>query len=242
MKAETVSVLTELNRTFYSEFGESFAATRRRVQDGVQRALALIPDGGAWLDVGCGSGTLAAEWLRLGRASTYLGIDFSETLLREARQTVGDAAVGIRFARADLSDPAWAAGLEAGSFAGALAFAVLHHLPSLQLRERVLCQARDLLIPGGLLVHSQWQFQHSGKLMARRLPWEVAGLDVADLEPGDTLLDWRTPTGQGLRYVHLFDLEELNGLAARVGFNVRETYESDGYGGRLGLYQVWEKK
>ena len=81
--------------------------------------------------------------------------------------------------------------------------------------------------------------------MARRLDWERAGLSETDVEPGDTLLDWRFALpGQaeqvGLRYVHLFSREELAELAAQSGFEISETYELDGEGGRLGLYQVWK--
>lgn len=242
MNDTTAAQLIELNRVFYAAFGPAFAATRRRVQDGVRRALDLLPDTGDWVDLGCGSGALAAQWQRLGRVSTYLGLDFSEPLLAEARQ----AAPGAHFAQADLSDPGWADGLAAGTFNGALAFAVLHHLPSAALRRRVIGQVHGLLKPGGWFVHSQWQFQHSPKLMARRLPWSEIELDETQLEPGDTLLDWRFALpGQaeqrGLRYVHLFSLDELNELARQAGFTVRETYESDGQGGRLGLYQVWVK-
>lgn len=242
MNDATATQLIELNRRFYAAFGPAFAATRRRVQDGVRRALDLLPDTGDWIDLGCGSGALAALWQRLGRTSTYLGLDFSGPLLEEARL----AAPGARFAQADLSDPGWTEGLTAGCFSGALAFAVLHHLPSSALRQRVVNQVRDLLKPGGWFVHSQWQFQHSPKLMARRLPWSEIELDETQLEPGDTLLDWRfaLPGQQeqrGLRYVHLFSQDELNELARQAGFTVRETYESDGQGGRLGLYQVWVK-
>ncbi|MDZ4158263.1 MAG: hypothetical protein U1B80_00610 [Anaerolineaceae bacterium] len=43
----------------------------------------------------------------------------------------------------------------------------------------------------------------------------------------------------GLRYVHLFSRQELIALANRNGFEIVQTFESDGEGGRLGLYQVW---
>jgi SAM-dependent methyltransferase len=127
---------------------------------------------------------------------------------------------------------------------GALAFAVLHHLPGMELRRRVLLQVHDLLVPGGWFIHSEWQFQHSPRLMARRLPWTRLGLQVGDLEEGDTLLDWRHAScGQaeqvGLRYVHLFSRAELQELAALSGFRIAEEFESDGKGGNLGLYQVW---
>jgi len=82
--------------------------------------------------------------------------------------------------------------------------------------------------------------------MARRVPWETVGIDESNLEPGDTLLDWRyalpgQPEQVGLRYVHLFTREELAELAAQAGFTVDSEFESDGDGGRQGLYQAWRK-
>jgi tRNA (uracil-5-)-methyltransferase TRM9 len=162
--------------------------------------------------------------------------------MRQRHRTCADF-----ISQADLLDPTWpAAAAPLAPWRGALAFAVFHHLPGAENRLRVLRDLHALLQPGGWLVHSQWQFQHSAKLMARVLPWSAAGLNPADLEPGDTLLDWRfalpgQPEQTGLRYVHLFSLDELNHLAAQSGFQVQETFESDGQGGRLGLYQIWEK-
>jgi len=48
------------------------------------------------------------------------------------------------------------------------------------------------------------------------------------------------PTRVGLRYVHLFSRAGLGVLAEQSGFAVRETFESDGTTGNLGLYQVWQ--
>ncbi len=127
-----------------------------------------------------------------------------------------------------------------------LALAVLHHLPGAGLRRQVLGQVHELLGPGGWFIHSEWQFQNSARLMARRLPWDSIGLKEEDLEEGDTLLDWRHALpGQaeqaGLRYVHLFSRPELADLAAQSGFAIQQEFESDGEGGRLGLYQVWRR-
>ncbi len=252
MDDATIARLTGLNRKFYSQFGEAFALTRRRLQDGVRRVLAGLPDEGAWLDLGCGGGALAVEWLARGRRSAYLGLDFSAELLAAARQAVesarGQAADcgQIRFETADLSADNWLQTVQPGSLRGALAFAVLHHIPSAALRAHLLERVWQRLAPGGCLVHSEWQFQHSPKMMARRLPWSAAGLDEALVEPGDTLLDWRfSLPGQaeqsGLRYVHLFERDELSQLAAACGFEIVDEFESDGHGGRLGLYQVWRR-
>ena len=248
MHQQTAARLVELNFQFYQIFAPAFAATRRRIQPGVRRILNTLPPGGDWLDLGCGSGALAAAWIKSGRSGSYLGLDFSRELLEEARRGLPAELPGslkVDFAAANLFENDWAAGFPLHSFDGSLAFAVLHHLPGLNLHRRVLSQAHALLKPGGLLIHSNWQFQHSPRLMARRQPWGTIGLTSQDVESGDTLLDWRytlpgEPERTGLRYVHLFSREELQELARICSFVILDEFESDGEGGRLGLYQVWQ--
>ena len=167
-------------------------------------------------------------------------MDFSTTLLAAARA----AAPGVHFLQGDLCKPAWLKSLPRSQYQGILCFAVLHHIPGADLRLRLLQQVRSLLPEGGWFVHSVWQFQNSPRLVERVLPWERAGLSADDLEPGDTLLDWRAaqpgaPSQTGLRYVHRFSRAELDELAEKAGFTVQESFESDGKGGRLGLYQIW---
>ena len=249
MQAATAARLLSLNLQFYQTFGKAFAETRRRIQPGIRRALELIPPSGRWLDLGCGPGTLAVEWFRQKHQGEYLGLDFSAQLLDEARQAVQGLSLPglqIHFESADLSFAGWEKAAQGQPFDGVLAFAVLHHLPGAELRRQVLCRVHELLAPGGCFIHSEWQFQHSPKLMARRQPWDRIGLKDEDLEEGDTLLDWRHAlVGQaersGLRYVHLFSRLELADLAARSGFVVEREFDSDGEGTRLGLYQVWRR-
>jgi len=248
MHPDHIETLLNINRQFYATFGRAFADTRRRIQPGVRRVLENLPPAGRWLDVGCGSGALAAEWARL-RCGAYLGLDFSHELLAEARQALAEVAqpqAAVQFAHCDLSAPGWADDLPA-PFDGVLCFAVLHHIPDRALRCRLLHAVHRLLQGGdhGYFIHSVWQYQHSPRLLARCLPWQTVGLDETDLDPGDTLLDWRyAPPGQserhGLRYVHLFSRPELDELAAACGFRILESFESDGQGGRLGLYQLWQ--
>lgn len=250
MQPDVIQTILALNHQFYQTFGAAFAATRQRIQPGVARILERLPDGGHWLDLGCGSGALAAAWTRRMRRGSYLGLDFSPALLEEARQALPPAqpaGLSIRFASADLSDPGWTAALDRSGYNGVLAFAVLHHIPGAELRRRLLRQARSLLPAGGQLILSVWQFQHSPRLLARRQPWELAGLEESDVDEGDALLDWRRSLpgqagGIGLRYVHLFSRSELGSLAEESGFRIVEEFESDGEGGRLGLYQVWEAR
>lgn len=250
MQEATIQKLLELNRQFYRDFATAFAATRRRIQPGVRHVMTMLPPNGDWLDLGCGSGALAVEWVKAGRAGSYTGVDFSSQLLQEAQNNlIGISTPGlqVRFIAANLSDPNWTTKIKPPEqWDGILAFAVLHHIPSNILRHQLLNQVHDLLKPGGWFIHSEWQFHHSPRLLRRVLPWETIGLTADDLEEGDYLLDWRhhlpgQPAGPGLRYVHLFNREELATLAKTCGFQIIKEFESDGEGGKLGLYQTWQK-
>ena len=248
MHQKTIQSILDINRQFYQTFGDAFAATRRRIQPGIRRILADLPRDGHWLDLGCGSGALAMEWMRLEYTGSYTGIDFSTPLLAEAQRSLaeveGSKALIIQFQQADLLSENWSGLLSRLYYDGVLCFAVMHHLPGKATRLRFLKQVRSLMHPGSSFYHSNWQFQHSPKLVARIQPWNLTAIDESDLENGDALLDWRyslpgQPETNGLRYVHIFSPEELTELAAESGFRIIDTFESDGEGGRLGLYQHW---
>jgi hypothetical protein len=129
--------------------------------------------------------------------------------------------------------------LASSKWSGVTAFAVLHHIPSAELRLNLLRVVRQLIREDGLFIHSNWQFLNSEKLRARIQPWEAAALPASAVDAGDYLLDWRSG-GEGLRYVHHFDEQELDELAKASGFRVAELYYADGEGGRLSLYQAWQ--
>jgi tRNA (uracil-5-)-methyltransferase TRM9 len=238
MDSGTAARLVEINREFYTRFGDSFSATRRRIQPGVRRVLESLRGDESILDLGCGNGELARELAGRGHRGAYLGLDFSVPLLRDAEAQPG--GFSARFMEIDLTKlPAFSDQLAVeGGWSVVTAFAVLHHIPSQDLRLEILRVINDLLRPDGRFIHSHWQFLNSEKLKARIQPWEAAGGDAPDVDPGDYLLDWRSG-GKGLRYVHHFDESELGELARASHFQILDTFYSDGDTGNLGLYQVW---
>ncbi len=239
MESATAARLLDLNRQFYQTFGRDFSATRGRIQPGVRRVLGGLQGDEAILDLGCGNGELARALASHGHHAAYIGLDFSRPLLKEAeRQLQG---LPSTFLPADLTSGDWDSLLVSRSFDLVFAFAVLHHIPGLDLRLSILHKVRALLCEGGKFIHSEWQFLNSLRLQERIQDWGQIGLAAADVDRNDYLLDWRHG-GRGLRYVHHFDAAELNALAADSGFRIRATFHADGQGGRLGLYQIWEKK
>ena len=238
MDSSTAARLIELNRDFYTRFGDSFSATRHRIQPGVHRVLEMLRGDESILDLGCGNGELARELAKRGHRGSYLGVDFSLPLLREAESQPEDFSV--KFMQADLTQLSVIREqlFIMGHWQVVTAFAVLHHIPSHELRLNILRIVRQLIKEDGRFIHSNWQFLNSEKLKARIQPWEAAAIPSAAVDAGDYLLDWRNG-GNGLRYVHHFDEKELDELAKASGFRVADIFYSDGEGGRLGIYQVW---
>jgi tRNA (uracil-5-)-methyltransferase TRM9 len=236
----TTERLISLNRRFYTDHGHDFSLTRGRLQPGVMRLLDRLHGTESLLDLGCGNGELARTLSRRGHRGPYLGLDFSPPLLHDAQREAFNFPV--QFVRADIAELSMMrGGLPAtGTWSWITAFAVLHHLPGLSLRLALLRNVHDLLGEAGIFVHSCWQFLSSPRLKARIQPWESAALAPEELDADDYLLDWKVGH-RGLRYVHHFSEEELEQLARLAGFEVAETFYSDGENKRLSLYQVWRK-
>ena len=220
--------LLRINARFYQQFGAEFAASRSALQPGMLRALPALTGCAAVLDVGCGNGRFGGA---LPAPVRYVGVDSSAALLGCAAQRAHAS-----FLQLDLMDPAWVLRVRR-RFPAIVCFAVLHHVPGARRRLRLLRQLHGLLQPGGVCVLSVWQFAHVPRLRRKICDWQQAGVMAGQVDAQDYLLDWQRG-GSGLRYAHQFSLAELAQLCARAGFEVRQTYRSDGATGDMGLYVI----
>jgi tRNA (uracil-5-)-methyltransferase TRM9 len=234
MEPETVQRLLHINQEFYQTFAKSFSDTRQRIQPGVLKAIDEISPAARVLDLGCGNGLLANELATAGHNGAYIGIDSSDEMLAEARNTVDHPQA--RFIRAEFINDSWATSLSK-PFDLIFAFAVLHHIPGVRERERWLFEIRKLINAEGTFSFSNWNFLSSTRLRDRMVPWNRVDLSASDVESGDYLLDWRRD-GVGLRYVHAFESGEIEALLSTASFEVNETYFSDGENGTLGSYYI----
>jgi len=238
MRPEIAREIVSLNHQFYQSFSGDFSETRGRLQSGVLRILERIPPADKVLDLGCGNGNLLAGLADNGFTGSYLGADFSLDLLNHAAQDI-PTGLQAEFVQLDLTAPDWSGLLPTRSYDAIFCFATLHHIPSQELRGSICRNIRTLLDANGVLFLSVWQFIRSERLKRRIIPWDTLGIKDDQVDHGDYLLDWRRG-GVGTRYVHLFTDAELRHLAVTSGFKVVERFDSDGEGGNLGLYQVWE--
>ncbi len=145
----------------------------------------LVPPGGLILDVGCGTGALAAWIQRAGYAVT--GVDASVGMLAQAR----DGGVGAVFAAYSTALP-----FPDGAFDLALSVATMHHLETEERVAATIAEMGRVVRPGGhVLIWDHNPLNPYWPILMRRVPqdhgderlvgvWElIAAVRFAGLRP-----------------------------------------------------------
>ncbi len=241
MDEATTEKLLALNREFYAAFARPFAGSRPASDPALTAILPHIPQRARVLDVGCGNGRLALLLDQERPGAAYLGLDAAPELIETARaQTKRLTNISAQFRVADVTQLDIAhRSLDIAHWSLITCLAVLHHIPGLALRLRVLRDLAELLSPDGRLILSTWQFLSSARMRRKIVGWAEIGVPEEALEPGDYLLDWKR-AGRGLRYCHLVDETEVEQLAAASGLSVRQTFRAGGREGDLSLFAILE--
>ena len=232
MQPEVAQQLRELNQKFYASLADPFARTRANPHPGFFAMLPFLPERcEAVLDVGCGNGRFGHFLQQHHPVTRYVGVDFTVELLAKGAEMLPNATFLPRdMSRADCLD-----GL--GAFDLVVCLAAMHHLPGRENRVRLLQGMRRVLLPGGRIILSNWQFMDSERQQRKVRDWSEIGLTAADVDETDYLLTWRHD-GFGLRYVAMIDEAETAVMAAAADLQVIGQFRSDGKEGNLSLYTV----
>ncbi len=240
MTPATAEALIELNRRFYDERADAFAAHRKGPWPGFSRVLAALPDGPV-LDVGCGDGRFGVALARMRPGATWIGVDASRPLLDRARHR---SDLPARRSLVTLDVARHPDALPQGPLAGAVALGLLHHVPTEARRTSLLRAMAGRLGPGGILAATFWRFRRADRLRRLELgpeAWARYGVDPTDVEPGDALLSFGGDEDGAPRYCHFASDEEIDRLDAAVGLPLHARYRADGREGELNEYLVWER-
>jgi SAM-dependent methyltransferase len=257
MQLNTQQRLLALNRDFYLTVADEFDSTRLYVPPGMSKASEFVGQFAAErppdlpltvLDAGCGNGRFAWALNTLQRPCQYIGVDLNPRLLELAQGHVASLPyLRARFFCADISQPTWLRQLTDNSAADwdktvdlIGCFAVLHHFPGYDLRQRIVKQLAGLLQTGGLLITSNWQCLSSQRFVQKQIEWVSLAIDPADLDACDVLLPWNQGA-HAIRYIHQIDEEEMQRLAQDAGLQIEASYRIDGKEGNLNLYAVLRK-
>lgn len=181
------------------------------------------------LDLGCGNGRYyqALE----DKEVNYIGIDSSQELINIAKQKYP----GVDFQVGDaLNLP-----FDDNQFDKIYSIAVLHHIPSNQLRLDFLKEAKRVLKPGGLIILTNWKF-HQAKEWKLLIKYTILRLvKKSKLDYFDIMEPWAKKTE---RYYHWFRKRELINLAKEAGLKVKEFgVTKNSRGNRQNYYLILEK-
>ena len=186
-----------MNKDYYEIAGKAFSNSRKGMFWPELKLLEKhVSSSKAVLDVGCGNGRLL-DHISL-KTNQYLGVDFSEELLREARALhPGYVFENHNMISLPFSD---------GSFDVVCFIASLHHLRSGHFQ--VLKNAYRILKSGGILFMMNWNLYRDAPALKTR----VVSKD------GHT--DWYIPALGVERYYYGFTVDELDKLLVKAEFIV----------------------
>lgn len=208
---------------------EFFASGTNEIRAVLERAAALgiDPARGLALDYGCGVGRLTRALA--GEFAAAVGVDFSESMLAEARR----ANAGIPNARFERNDGRSLAAIAAGSVDFVYSVIALQHSPAPAQRE-VIGEFGRVLAPGGVAV-----FQTPSRPNLR------TASGIAFRLVGNRLLNLprRVLHGKGrVMEVHALEREEVTRLLAASGFEVREVERYDVAGPAFESYRYFARR
>ncbi len=216
MKKETALKIIKANKILYNEIARNFSETRYNVWPEFEYFKGYLHDGQAIMDLGCGNGRLL-ELLKDYKVD-YLGVDFSENLIREAQAKWP----GKHFKSADI--------LELNNlkekFDLVFCVATLHHIPSDKLRQQVLTNIKSVLKPDGKLLMTNWnlwQTKYLKYIIKHTLlkltdpDKEENGVLNDELDFQDVYIPWQK---KYQRYIHAFTERNIAGLLKKSGFEI----------------------
>lgn len=169
-----------------------------------------VEEGMQVLDVGCGNALMFPYLAEKG--AFYFGVDIAENLVEIARERYASEIESgrARFVVGNATELP----VQDDEFDFVISFAVLHHLPSVELRRKFFDEIQRALRPNGRVRITVWNLCNE---------WAKSRFDVGtQLEgktDGDVFIPWKGTQGQLInRYVHQFSKEELYLLAEGSDF------------------------
>lgn len=242
MEQVVVEKLLAINKSFYLDQAESFDKTRSFGWEGWEKMWQTInsdlPNKCRVVDIGCGNGRFGIFlYQKKIKNFAYHGLDSSEKLLAMAKLRV--LIKDTQFTLCDVIRKPLRHYIQPKSVDLMVILALLHHIPSNILRQKILLHAWQTVKPGGWMVVSFWQLATDKKLKNKSIPWQEIGIRPSDVEAGDFLLPWQNSSSR--RYCHNFTPEEIHTLLPQQHVSTLDHFEADGKSGRVNYYVLLHK-
>lgn len=230
MDSDYAKYLITKTRQDYNLIADDFSSKRGGIWEETKFLLDnYLAAGEKVLDLGCGNGRYYPLFQE--KQADYFGRDNSEKLIEIARSKYPGANFQENQSlELDFPD---------NFFDKIYSIAVLHHIPSEELRLQFLRQVRRVLRPGGKVILTVWKFH---RFKEYYFLFKYTFLKLI----GKSELDWKDvlePWGKRVqRYYHWFTKKELGKIIREAGFRVKETgVIKNKKGNRRNIYIVAEK-
>lgn len=229
MDKQTAQNILNKVRDDYNRIAEDFSNTRHRAWEEIGFLFDYIQSGDKVLDSGCGNGRYL-PWIKK-KGGHYFGIDNSQELVKIAKSRY----LSESFQVADVL----ALPFTDSFFDKIYSIAVLHHIPSKELRLKFFEEAKRTLKKDGLLVLTVWKFRRWQERLLLLKYNILRVLGKSKLEKNDLFLPWQHKIS---RYYHFFSEAELKELAKQAGFEILKSgIIKNAKGNRQNLYIVAKK-
>lgn len=210
MKKEIAENLIKKTKDDYNLIAQDFSRTRGGLWDEILFLFDnYLRERDRVLDAGCGNGRYVPVFKKKG--VEYFGIDQSQELIEIARKTYPESKF---FVGGILNLP-----FQNNYFDNICSIAVLHQIPSKELRLQFLKELKRTLKPGGNLIITVWMPRQKKELLACFKYTILKLLGKTDLDFGDAMISFGK---QAERYYHFFSKTELRDLIERAGFKIKE--------------------
>ena len=207
MNQSYAKYLIEKTKQDFNKIAESFSKTRTYLWPELKKLKRYIQSGQKILDLGCGNGRLFK--LFENKNIKYAGIDFSEKLIKKAKEKYGNYFQIADFLNLPFPDD---------YFDSIWAIAVFHHVPSEKLRLKTLQEINRVLNKDGKIILTCWNLYQVKYLKLLLKSYLSKFFKKSKLDYKDVLIPWKNTKTK--RYYHAFTKKELKRLFKKAGFQI----------------------
>ena len=202
--------IIEKTRDDYDLIAKEWDLSRNRASQLKIYLIESIESGAKVLDIGCGNALLLPFVLEKG--AFYCGLDISKKLIEISRKKYKKE---IKEEKAKfIVGQATELPFQDEEFDFLISFAVLHHIPSKELRKKFFEETMRISKLKAKVKIIVWNLYNE---------WANSRFDIsnqlAGKQSGDVVIPWKATRGKIInRYLHQFSEEELFSLAENAGF------------------------
>ncbi len=207
MPESSTNDYVEQNRQSYNKIAEKWSLSRKYVWPDLLIFKNYLKNGQKVLDLGCGNGRLVELFNDFD--VDYLGVDYSENLIAQAKNNFPSKKFEVQDAL-DLN-------FEHGQFDVVLCTAVLNHIPKNQ-QKTFIENIRKVLKPGGILLLSNWSLWN---VKSKKSVWKSKVTKFRDV-----LTKWKSGDEEVDLYYYAWTKKQVNKILASHNFKVEKNYYS----------------